>query len=74
MKKPRKLWRVWGRNCDGFDIFLGETRAVSEQQACNQVRRRCYDETPYAEIPLMFWASEVVVRKPRSKQQQLMLL
>lgn len=48
MKKPRQKYNVYligtGHGCYAEDyrrVFLGSTFAVSEAQACNNVRHRC---------------------------------
>jgi len=55
-KKERIEWSVFGRSADGYDHFLGSTRATSETQACNLVRDRVYPGIPFDQIALAFWA------------------
>jgi hypothetical protein len=56
-------WDVFGRDCNNLDRFLGSTWAVSEAQACNQVRRRVFGDKPYADIPLVIFALRVKKRE-----------
>jgi hypothetical protein len=75
MTKPLARWLVYGRDASGLDHFLGGTRAVSECQACNRVRRRLYGDLPYDQIPLAFWAERVVTPRhqhPRPQQMELL--
>jgi len=70
--KPRVKWDVYGQDRDGLSIFLGQTWAISEKQACNQVRRREFGERPYADIPLAFFAVSVKTVKEYQQQQQFL--
>jgi len=40
MPQEKVRWEVYKRDGQGLDFFLGETLAVSERQACNNVRMR----------------------------------
>ena len=68
-KKPRFEWNVYGRRADGVDIPLGTTLAVSDKQACNQIRRRRYGDKPYCDIRLFFWAERVKTAAPGARLQ-----
>ena len=71
--RPRSKYSVYGRDVRGLDHFLGATVAVSERQACNQIRRRVYGDKSYAQIPLAFWAEPAPApsRRPVGRQQTL---
>ena len=63
-RKPRVVWKVYGRNDSGRVVLLGEANAVSERQACNYLRYRLYGETPYDQIPFTFLAEEKMPKMP----------
>ena len=71
MRKPLRLFNVYEVDEFGGQNWLGDTWAVSPEQAINNVRFRLWGETSVAELDIEFIAEAVIEVTPKPPRQPL---